>query len=156
MILTLVLFPFIPAKGPLAAQWHGPIPYMPESGLYQVTIIPALKQRLIHHVMLGSLRGLVSAPSFHTTAAFLYIAAAWSSNRLRWPILLINFLMLLSIPIEGTHYLADMIAGALVALVSWFTMRALLREKGGKAWKRSSKDAELERLSVVRETARAG
>jgi len=117
-VLSLALFPFLPAEGPLAFLWRGPIPYMPESALYQMSLIPELRRHGISHVDLGALRGLVSAPSFHTASAVLYIAAAWPFRKLRWPLLAINIAMLLSTPVEGTHYLADMIAGALVAIAA--------------------------------------
>jgi hypothetical protein len=117
-ILSLTLFPFLPAEGPLAFLWRGPIPYMPESALWQMSLIPELRQHSMSHVDLGALRGLVSAPSFHTASAILYIAAAWPFRRLRWPLLVLNLAMLLSTPVEGTHYLADMIAGALVAVTA--------------------------------------
>ena len=117
-VLSLSLFPFLPAEGPLAFLWRGPIPYMPESALYQMSLIPELRRHGISHVDLGALRGLVSAPSFHTASAILYVAAAWPFRRLRWPLLGINVAMLLSTPVEGTHYLTDMIAGALVAVAA--------------------------------------
>lgn len=127
VVVTLLLFALFPAKGPLAMSWHGAIPYMPESALDQATIIEALKQHRLHEVRLDALHGLVGAPSFHTTAAMLFIIAAWPIERLRWPVLLVNLLMLASIPVEGTHYLADMIAGIAVALFAQGTMSVLLR-----------------------------
>jgi len=117
-LLTLVLFRVMPAVGPLAYLWHGPVPYMPASALWQPVLIPPLRQHLLHTVDLGQLRGLVSAPSFHTAAAVLYIAAAWPMPRLRWPVLAMNAAMLLATPVEGTHYLTDMLAGAAVAGVA--------------------------------------
>ncbi|MEO7689509.1 MAG: phosphatase PAP2 family protein [Sphingomonas sp.] len=117
-VLSLSLFPFLPAEGPLAFLWRGPIPYMPESALYQMSLIPELRRHDISHVDLGALRGLVSAPSFHTASAILYVATAWPFRTLRWPLVVINVAMLLSIPVEGTHYLTDMIAGALVAVAA--------------------------------------
>jgi membrane-associated phospholipid phosphatase len=130
MIGTLLLFLFFPAEGPLAFLWHGPMHYIPQSGLYQAAIIPALKQHAMHDVRLDSLRGLVSAPSFHTTAAFLFVAAAWPSKGLRWPILIVNVAMLMAIPVEGTHYLIDMIAGMVVAVLALLIVRALLSHRG--------------------------
>ncbi|CAN5517226.1 hypothetical protein BH09PSE4_BH09PSE4_01760 [soil metagenome] len=117
-LITLALFPLMPAVGPLAYLWRGPIPYMPESALWQPELIPALRLHAIHQVDLGVLRGLVSAPSFHTVAAILYIATAWRIRRLRWPVTAVNLAMLLATPVEGTHYLADMLAGAGVAMVA--------------------------------------
>jgi hypothetical protein len=124
-VVSLILFRFIPAEGPLAFLWRGPIPYMPVSQLSESTIIPALRLHAMSHVDLGNLRGLVSAPSFHTASAVLYIAAAWPFRRLRWPLTLLNIAMLLSTPVEGTHYLSDMIAGALVALMAIVAVRQL-------------------------------
>jgi hypothetical protein len=117
-IVSLALFRYIPAVGPLATLWHGPIPYLPESGLYEADLLPALRDHVLHEVDLGTLRGLVSAPSFHTVSAVLYIAAGWRIARLRWTVVVLNVAMLLSTPIEGTHYLADMLAGAGVAIAA--------------------------------------
>lgn len=123
--ITLTLFAFLPAVGPFAYLWHGPAPYMPISGLWQPTLIPPLREHHVHVVDVGALRGLVSIPSYHTAAAVLFIAAAWPERRLRWPVLALNAAMLLSTPVEGTHYLVDMIAGAAVAGVALALVRGL-------------------------------
>ena len=117
-VLSLAAFRFIPAIGPLATQWQGPMPYMPESALWEADLFPLLRSGLLHQIDLGALRGLVSAPSFHTASAVLYIAAAWPIARLRWTVFALNAAMLLSTPVEGTHYLADMLAGAGIAVVA--------------------------------------
>jgi membrane-associated phospholipid phosphatase len=117
-LLTLVLYPLMPAVGPLSYLWHAPFPYMPESEVWQQGLIPALRAGQDTVVDLGKLRGIVSAPSFHTASAFVYIAAGWQIRRLRWLFVAVNVAMLLSTPIEGTHYLSDMILGMLVALVA--------------------------------------
>lgn len=116
--ITLAMFYFMPAVGPFAYLWHGPIPYMPASELWQPELIPAMRHHAMQVIDLGQLRGLVSAPSFHTAGAVLYIAIAWPYRRLRWPVLAINAMMLLATPVEGTHYLADMLGGAAVALTA--------------------------------------
>ena len=116
--ITLAMFWFMPAVGPFAYLWHGAIPYMPASALWQPELIPAMRHHAMHAIDLGQLRGLVSAPSFHTAAAVLYIVIAWPYRGLRWPVLAVNAAMLLSTPVEGTHYLADMLAGGAVALTS--------------------------------------
>ncbi|WP_425230093.1 phosphatase PAP2 family protein [Sphingomonas sp.] len=115
---TLALFRLMPAVGPLAYLWHGPVPYMPVSALWQPELIPPLRQHQIHYVDVGALRGLVSMPSFHTAAAVIFMVSAWTTPQLRWPVLGVNAAMLLATPVEGTHYLVDMIAGAGVAAAS--------------------------------------
>ena len=125
-LLTLALFPMFPAEGPLAFLWHGPVPYMPTSALYMEQIIPGLRIHSVTDVDLGALRGLVCAPSFHTVSAVLYINAAWPIRQLRWPLALINLAMLLAVPVEGTHYLADMIVGLFVAVLAICIVRGVL------------------------------
>lgn len=126
-VLCLALFRLWPAIGPLATQWRGPLPYLPESGLYEADLIPLLRDHALHDIDLSALRGLVSAPSFHTASAVLFIATAWPFTRLRWPVLAVSIAMLLSTPVEGTHYLADMLAGAAVAVVALALVAALRR-----------------------------
>ncbi len=127
-VLALTAFVFMPAVGPFAYLWHAPVPYMPESALWQPLLFPELRAHTLHHVDIGALRGLVSAPSFHTTSAVLFIATAWPIARLRWPVLAVNVAMLLSTPVEGTHYLIDMIAGAAVAIVALAVVAQLRRK----------------------------
>ncbi|CAN5280767.1 hypothetical protein BH10PSE15_BH10PSE15_06910 [soil metagenome] len=74
---TLALYPLMPAVGPLSYLWHGPVPYMPESETWQQGLIPVLRAGRDSVIDLGQLRGLVSAPSFHTASAFVFIAAGW-------------------------------------------------------------------------------
>lgn len=122
--MTLSLFGLMPAVGPLSHLWHGPLPYMPVSELWQPDLIPALRAHAVGIVDLGQLRGIVSAPSFHAAAGTLYIAAAWRTPALRWPLLWLNAAMLIATPVEGTHYLADMAIGAVVALVAIGAVRS--------------------------------
>ncbi len=122
-VLTIVLFPLLPARGALEFLWHGPIRYMPTSGLYQGAIIPGLRDHSVAAIDLTQVRGLVCAPSFHTACAIVYIVTVWPFARLRLLVVPINVAMLLSTPVEGTHYLTDMILGALVALLAIFTVR---------------------------------
>lgn len=130
-VIALTLFRFWPAYGPFASLWHGPVPYPTESGMYEAQLIPLLRNHLLHEVDLGGLRGLVEAPSFHTASAILYIVAAWPFARIRKPILIVNLVMLVATPVEGTHYLADMIAGASVATIALLVVAALRRRLPG-------------------------
>ena len=129
-IITLSLYIFMPALGPLSYLWKGPVPYMPSSAIWQETLIPPLRAHQIKLVNLNELRGLVSAPSFHTASGVLYIATAWRAGSLRWPLICLSLAMLWSVPVEGTHYFSDMIIGALVALVALALASKLLNRFG--------------------------
>ncbi len=126
-VMALAIYSQMPAIGPFAFLWHGPIPYMPMSELWQPDLIPALRAHSFTVIDLGQLRGLVSAPSFHAASATLYIAAAQRCGPLRWWLTALPCAMLLSTPVEGTHYLIDLILGAGVALVGWWAATQLIR-----------------------------
>lgn len=133
-VLTLVAFRFMPAVGPFAYLWHGPIGYLPVSDLWQPDVIPRLRAHSFPTVDIGRLVGLVSAPSFHAAAAVLLMAFAARERRVRWPLLAMNAAMLLATPVEGTHYLVDLLLGAVVAALSIAgvaLIRLLLRPMGG-------------------------
>jgi hypothetical protein len=131
---TLILYAFMPAIGPFSYLWHHPIAYMPESEQWQQGLIPALRAHTERVVDLGHLRGIVSAPSFHAAAATIYINAAWRMPRLRWPVLALNAAMLMSTPVEGTHYLIDILLGTMVALAAIATLHRIMpREITGVA-----------------------
>lgn len=118
-LMTLVAFRFIPAVGPFAyLLWSKPVAYLPISELWQPALIPHLRAHTLSHVDLAHLVGLVSAPSFHAAAATLLIVFAARQPPIRVPLVAVNLAMLLATPVEGTHYLTDMILGAAVAFLS--------------------------------------
>jgi hypothetical protein len=59
----LLLFFHVPAKGPLAFLWHGPLPYVPESALYQADLIPALRSHAAKPIDLGRYVGWSPLPA---------------------------------------------------------------------------------------------
>lgn len=133
VVLTLIVFPLMPARGALDYLWNGPVPYMPTSGRWQGVIIPELRAHALSHIDLGALQGLVCAPSFHTASAVIYLAWAWPMPRLRWVLTPVNIAMLMATPIEGVHYLSDMILGACVAIVAIIAVKGWLSRKQGPA-----------------------
>lgn len=114
VLITLALFPLFPAAGPFATLWHGQPPYVPLSALYQDQVIGALRNHSLRSIDLGALHGLVCAPSFHAASAVIYSATALRIAPIRWPMVALNILMLTATPVEGTHYLIDLLGGILV------------------------------------------
>lgn len=113
--LTLALFALMPAAGPLSYLWHGLIPYMPDSELCQPQLISALRLERVRAIDLTNLCGLVSAPSFHAVAFVLYCRSAVTCGPLKWPIIALSSAMFVATPVEGTHYLIDVVLGVAVA-----------------------------------------
>ncbi len=116
--MTLAIAYFLPAEGPLVYLWRGVVDYVPSAAFYQADLIPLLRTHEFHVIDPGALRGLVSAPSFHTASAVIFIATAWPCRRIRWPVTIVNLVMLLATVVEGTHYLIDMVSGGIVAVFS--------------------------------------
>jgi hypothetical protein len=125
-VITLVLFPLFPARGALSHLWHGAVPYAPSNGLDQGTVIAALRAHRLAGIELSTVTGLVSAPSFHTVCGLLFITFSWRIAQLRPLIVPLNLVLLAATPIEGSHYLVDMVIGAGVAGLAFAVVRKRL------------------------------
>jgi membrane-associated phospholipid phosphatase len=74
----------------------------------------------------------VSAPSFHAAAGVLLLIFAARQPAIRMPLVAANVAMLLSTPVEGTHYLTDVVLGAVVACMSLGLVALALPKLGRK------------------------
>ncbi len=70
--------------------------------------------------------GIITFPSLHAALAVIIIAALWPVPVARWICAVINTAMLAATPVEGSHYLADVLAGIVVAAVSIYAARMLV------------------------------
>ncbi|MGO6996059.1 phosphatase PAP2 family protein [Rhizobium leguminosarum] len=59
--------------------------------------------------------GIISFPSVHAAVAVLCSWGAWTIRWIRFPMILLNALMLLAAITEGGHYVVDLVAGIGVA-----------------------------------------
>lgn len=59
-------------------------------------------------------KGIVTFPSFHTACGLMAAVLAWANRWLRWPFLIWSALLIAGTPIDGGHYLADILAGGLI------------------------------------------
>jgi hypothetical protein len=62
-----------------------------------------------------SAKGLVGFPSFHGALAMLVAWYAKDVKVLRWPVLVLNAVVLIATPIQGGHHVVDLIGGLAVA-----------------------------------------
>jgi membrane-associated phospholipid phosphatase len=77
-------------------------------------------------------QGLVVFPSFHATLAVLCACAAWPLRILKYPLLVLNLLIILSSPAVGGHYFIDIVAGIILAALTIRLSRYILLETGKK------------------------
>lgn len=85
---------------------------------YHLAHFNALRAGEMPEIVLADTQGLVTFPSFHTAIA---IMVTYSARRIRvlFPfVLIVNALMIISIPTEGGHYLVDVIAGAVLTFLA--------------------------------------
>jgi hypothetical protein len=75
-------------------------------------------------IAVGS-EGIITFPSLHAALAVIVIAALWPVHALRWLAVAVNSAMLIATPIDGSHYLVDVLAGIGVAILSLAAAHAL-------------------------------
>ncbi len=125
LLVTLCFFVFLPAQSALIHHMGAGGGYLPATGVQHAATIEALRSGTMHAIALDRLLGMVTFPSFHAVSAVLFIWAAWPVAKLKWIVLAINLAMLGATPIEGTHYVVDVIAGLSLAILSIATVQWL-------------------------------
>ena len=123
LLLTTVVSTLLPAMGPWVYYNYGVT--SPGQIVYATDVL-ALRGRGEVGFLLQEVQGILCFPSYHTVLAIL-ITYAHRHARSFPMFVCINVLMLLSIPSEGGHYLVDMIAGSIVALVTLIIVRRTQR-----------------------------
>ncbi len=122
LCVTLIGFAFFAAKTPLNYLIDGPAGHIPATGNLHTPTIEALRAGTLTTIDTSQLVGLIAFPSFHAASAILFIGFAWPVRWLRMVMILTNGAMLVATPVEGAHYLIDVIAG--IALGAAFVLVA--------------------------------
>lgn len=86
--------------------------------LKEVNAILSLRAGEWQVLDVSKLTGLIAFPSFHTVMAVFSIYAMRGVRFLFIPTLLLNILVLISVPIDGGHHLVDLISGVALALAA--------------------------------------
>lgn len=121
LMATTFITIFVPAIGAYGVAGVLPSDYSnfePLGYLDTLRDVPLLRGGSLRVLDLFQLGGVVTFPSFHAAAAVLYAWALWPVRWIRSLALLPNAAMLVATPIGGGHFLADVIAGIIVAGLS--------------------------------------
>ena len=120
LAITMVIFPFFPAQGPFVYYGLSRAAYEPIVGPVPWDYLASLSRLKAGYRTFewSVMQGYVSFPSFHTVAALLFMWAMWPLRWLRIPAVALNIALILGALLIGSHYLIDIIGGALVALVA--------------------------------------
>lgn len=117
--VTIVIFALFPARG-----WYGYLHIDPTAFPHLtffatfVSHLEDVRGGVLRAIPIDDIRGVISFPSYHAAAAVLAVWALWPIRFIRWPLLILNVLMIASTPIEGTHYFVDVIGGIAVSACS--------------------------------------
>jgi hypothetical protein len=69
--------------------------------------------------------GIITFPSVHAALAVIVTVALWPIASLRWVFLVLNTAMLAATPVDGSHYLVDVLAGIAIAAFSLLLAQAV-------------------------------
>lgn len=72
--------------------------------------------------------GIITFPSLHAALGVILIMAFWPVRIARWIAVVINALMIVATPIDGSHYLVDVLAGIAIAVLCFAAARALVMQ----------------------------
>ncbi len=87
--------------------------------------VMALRDGSMRILSLSNSEGVITFPSFHTVMSVLMIFALRGYGLVSWAGGILNVAILVTVPLDGNHYLADMVAGAGVAVLVWYGLLKL-------------------------------
>lgn len=120
-ILAVGFWAFFPSMGPFSIYELPPslIAHMPLAvGPDHEKQIALLLANGPGFITPGDIKGLIAFPSFHAVMAVTVAWYALNLKFLRWPVLALNLVVLISLPIQGSHYVIDVVGGLIVAAIS--------------------------------------
>ena len=112
---------FLPALGAYAHYGIDPALHSHIDLLVKDLTVPTvsdLRSGRFSSLSAGRSQGIISFPSFHTHLGILFCWAFWRIKGLRWFVVVLNIALIAGTPLQGSHYLADVVAGLAVAVVS--------------------------------------
>jgi len=119
-IITIVISAVLPAEG----VWS----HYGFTADASSSVIPASSTSwpIFHGIRDGTYRqlvaqgaeGIITFPSLHAALAVILTAGMWPIYVLRWLSVPINLVMLAATPVDGSHYVVDVLAGVAIAVLT--------------------------------------
>jgi hypothetical protein len=125
-LATIALSALVPAQG--IWGFHGlqssDYPNItPDTRSLHLAVFHGLRDGSFRLLMAAGSEGIITFPSLHAALAVILAAGFWPLRWLRWPGLILNGAMLISIPVDGGHYFSDIAAGlAMAGIALWSAM----------------------------------
>jgi membrane-associated phospholipid phosphatase len=127
-IVTILVSAVLPAQGVwgyyalTGAEYPAIIPVTREIHL---PIFLGLRDGSFRTLMGTGSEGIITFPSLHAALGLIFILALWPVPVLRWIGLTVNILMIAATPVDGGHYVSDVLAGLLIAALCWLLGRRI-------------------------------
>ena len=121
-LVTIAISAWFPAQGAWAHYGITPADHpaiSPVTREIHLAIFHGLRDGSFHLLTGMDAEGIITFPSLHAALALIFILALWPVPYLRWVSLTVNVLMIAATPIDGGHYLTDVIAGLGMAALCW-------------------------------------
>ena len=121
LVACVIVFAFVPAVTAYVhyGLTHADTPFLTvNAGWRPAQIIADLRSGAIRELGVRHMAGLITFPSFHAAGA---VMLGWGFRRVPIvgiPFVMLNFAMLATIPIVGSHYFIDVLAGVAVAALA--------------------------------------
>jgi hypothetical protein len=96
-------------------------------------VFTGLRDGSVRELVAVGAEGVVTFPSLHSALAVILVIALWPIPVVRWLVLSLNTAMLVSTPIDGSHYLIDIVAGIAIAVASFALAEVMVRWTGREA-----------------------
>jgi membrane-associated phospholipid phosphatase len=119
--VAVAIFPFAPALGGylyFGIRETAMPDVLVASAWDHVNVLGALRNGTLRALSPETLEGIITFPSFHAGGAVMLAWGYWHAGKLRWPALGLNLVMLPSSIFIGGHYLVDVVAGGVIAVLS--------------------------------------
>jgi membrane-associated phospholipid phosphatase len=119
LVITLVVFVFVPASGIFTFldiepdEFANLSPIMTTNQILRLDALRNGQQRLVN-----GMEGLITFPSFHTVWAVLFMWVFYPVKQLRYGAIFLNLFIIASTPILGAHYFIDLVGGGVVAVIA--------------------------------------
>ncbi len=121
-LITIGVSALVPAEGVwghLHLTAHDYPDIVPATRDLHLHAFHGLRDGTFRQLMAEGAEGIITFPSLHAAIGLLFILAMWPVKYLRWIALLLNVTMIAATPIDGGHYFSDVIAGLVIAALSW-------------------------------------
>lgn len=134
-LIAIAIWTIAPAFGAmtlyvLPPELHPLVSMTGETGRAQIALLRNGPGLIVPDALHGSLIGF---PSYHCVLALLVSWHGWELKRLRWPLILLNAIVVISTPVQGGHHLVDVLGAVPVtALALWIARKRTSAESSQK------------------------